>query len=112
MHNQEWKTKLQKLMRDCQDEISKATVIGKKMISASQTNTNLHESYEELGRLAAKHLRSGILEWENPRVNELLAEIEKCEADLHVIEKEVQKIKIKSNFEDQSSEESSKSRED
>lgn len=100
MQNHEWKSKLQKLMKGCQEEITKATVIGKKMISASQTNSNLHESYEELGRLAAKHMKSGTLEWENPRVNELLDKINHCEADLQVIEKEVQKIKIKSNNED------------
>lgn len=95
MQKQEWKLKLHKLMRECQDEISKATVIGKKMITASQTNSCLHENYEELGRLAAKHLKAGILEWENPRVNELLEEIKKCENDLHHFESEVKDIKTK-----------------
>ena len=101
MQRDEWKLRLRKLMRDCQEEISKVTVIGKKMINATQTNTNLHESYEELGRLAARHLKAGILEWENPRVNELLEEISQYESDLQVIEKEVQKIKV-NNFENYS----------
>ena len=96
MQNQEWKSKLQKLMKECHEEISKATVIGKKMITASQTNTNLVSSYEELGRLAAKHLKSGILEWENPRVNELLEEISECEKNLQMMEGEVKKIKVQS----------------
>ena len=94
MQREEWKSRLRKLMREAQDEISKATVIGKKMLTASQTNSNLHESYEELGRMAAKHLKSGILEWENSRVSELLEEIEAYEKDLHLIEKEVQDIKV------------------
>ena len=101
MQRDEWKLRLRKLMRDCQDEISKATVIGKKMINATHANTSLNESYEELGRLAAKHMKAGILEWENPRVDELLEEIAKCEADLQLIEKEVHKIKVK-NFENHS----------
>ena len=104
----EWKTRLRKLMRECQDEISKVTVIGKKMISATHTNSNLHEAYEELGRLAAKHLNSGILQWENPRVDELLEKIKKCETDLEGIEKEVHKIKV-SNLESESHSESSDS---
>lgn len=95
MQQHEWKDKLQKIMKDCQEELSKATVIGKKMINASQTNTDLRTAYEELGKLAVKHLKSGILEWENPRVNELLEEVEKCQKDLQLIEKEVQDIKIK-----------------
>jgi hypothetical protein len=94
MQRDEWKLRLRNLMKDCQDEISKVTVIGKKMISASHTNSSLHETYEELGRLAAKHLKAGILEWENPRVNELLEQIEKCEKDLQLIEKEVKDIKV------------------
>ena len=95
MHQHEWKDKLQKIMKDCQEEISKATVIGKKMINASQTNTDLKTAHEELGKLAVKHLKSGILEWENPRVNELLEEIDRCQNDLQLIEKEVQDIKVK-----------------
>lgn len=93
MQKHEWKSKLHRLMRECQDELSKATVIGKKMITATHTNTELHQSYEELGRLAAKHLKAGILEWENPRVNELLCDIERCEKELNLMEKEVQTIK-------------------
>ena len=82
-------------MRNCQDEITKATVIGKKMITATQANSDLHECYEELGKLAHKHLKAGLLEWENPRVDELLSDIERCEKDLLNIENEVQDIKAK-----------------
>ena len=81
MQNNDWQFKFKKIMRDCQDEITKATVIGKKMITATQTNSELHSCYEELGKLAHKHLKAGLLEWENPRVDELLADIEKCEKD-------------------------------
>ena len=97
MQKEEWKKKLHGLMRGCQDELSKATNIGKKMITASQTNSNLQEKYIELGKLAAKHLNAGILEWENPRVDELLEEIESCKKDLQIIEDEVQQIKTQSS---------------
>ncbi|OIQ19684.1 MAG: hypothetical protein BM556_04155 [Bacteriovorax sp. MedPE-SWde] len=99
MQKDEWKKKLHGLMRGCQDELSKATNIGKKMITASQTNSNLQDSYIELGKLAAKHLEAGILEWENPRVDELLEEIELHKKDLQSIESEVQKIKAQSDSE-------------
>lgn len=93
MQKHEWKNKINQLMKECHQELSKATVIGKKMITATHTNTALQQSYQELGRLAAKHLNAGILEWENPRVRELLGEIEKCEKELNLMENEVQGIK-------------------
>jgi len=40
-------------------------------------------------------LKAGILEWENPRVTEILDEIKKCEKDLHHFESEVKTIKTK-----------------
>lgn len=95
MQKEEWKTKIKKIVDDCSQEISKATVIGKKMLTASHTNTLLNEKYQELGHLAAKHLKSGILEWENPRVDEILEEIKDFEAQLHLMEKDVSKIKSK-----------------
>jgi len=97
MQKEEWKKKLHGLMRGCQDELSKATNIGKKMITASQTNSCLQEKYIELGKLATKHLKAGILEWENPRVDELLDEIEDCKKDLQSIEEEVHEIKSHSS---------------
>ncbi len=93
MQTNDWQKKFKKLVRDCQDEISKATVIGKKMITATQTNSDLNEHYQELGKLAYKHLHAGLLEWENPRVDELLKDIEKCKNDLMHIENEVQEAK-------------------
>ncbi|MFG1482954.1 hypothetical protein ACRXCV_03080 [Halobacteriovorax sp. GFR7] len=95
MQKEEWKTKLKKIVDECSQELSKATVIGKKMLTASHTNTLLNEKYQELGQLAAKHLKSGILEWENPRVDELLKEIKEYEDQLHLMEEDVSNIKSK-----------------
>ncbi len=95
MQKEEWKTKIKKIVDDCSQELSKATVIGKKMLTASHTNSLLNEKYQELGQLAAKHLKSGILEWENPKVSELLEEINSYEEQLQLMEKDVSKIKSK-----------------
>ncbi len=97
MQGNDWQVKFKRIMRNCQDEITKATVIGKKMITATQANSDLHSCYEELGKLAHKHLKAGMLEWENPRVDEILADIEKCEKDLMNIESEVHDIKSSDN---------------
>lgn len=95
MQKEEWKTKIKQIVDDCSQELSKATVIGKKMLTATHTNSALNEKYQELGQLAAKHLRTGLLEWENPRVRELLKEIDEYEKQLHIIEEDVTNIKTK-----------------
>jgi hypothetical protein len=94
--NQQWKDKVQELFQVCQDELKKTTKIGKKMLSASKTNTNLHDAYEEIGRLAVKALEKDELEWKNPRVSELLAVVQTCEVELKSIETDVNKIKFAS----------------
>ena len=90
----EWKNRFQEIVKLCQHEFRRTTEIGRKMLTASKTNTNLHEAYEELGQLAARELEKGQLEWNHPRVKELLAMIKASEKDLETIEKEVRKIKI------------------
>ncbi|TNF31091.1 MAG: hypothetical protein EP319_03195 [Deltaproteobacteria bacterium] len=92
--NQEWKSKVQELFQSAQDEFKRTTEIGRKMLSASKTNSNLHEAYEELGMLVAKEIKKGKLKWDNARVKELLCQINDCEKDLETIESEVKKIKF------------------
>jgi hypothetical protein len=58
-----WQSKFQEILQTCQDEVKRTTEIGKKMLSASKTNTSLHEAYEELGHLAASSIESGELKW-------------------------------------------------
>lgn len=90
----EWKMKFQEIYQLCSEELKKTTEIGKKMLSASKTNSNLHEAYEELGILAAKALKNKELQWENPRVEKLLKTIDGCQTDLNSIEKEVNDIRF------------------
>lgn len=94
MENQpHWKDRFNEIVSVCQEEIKKTTEIGKKMLSASKTNTQLNESYEELGHLAFKAIERGDLKWEHMRVTELIETIKNCEKDLESIEKDVTKIK-------------------
>lgn len=92
--NQQWKSKVQAIFQVCQDEVKKTTEIGKKLLSASKTNSSLHEAYEELGMLVKNDLRNGFLKWDNPRVEEILKTISNCENDLDRIENEVNDIKF------------------
>jgi hypothetical protein len=90
----QWKNKVQELFQTAQTEIKRTTEIGKKMLTATKTNTNLNDAYEELGQLAAKALNRGDLEWSHARVKELLMVIKSCKDDLAKMEGEVQDIKF------------------
>lgn len=89
----QWKDRINDIVQTCQEELKKTTEIGKKMLSASKTNSVLNESYEELGHLAFKACEKGELKWEHMRVQELINTIKKCEADLETIENDVSEIK-------------------
>ncbi|MGB0452261.1 MAG: hypothetical protein ACPGJV_01000 [Bacteriovoracaceae bacterium] len=89
-----WKRKVRKVVVDCQNEIKRTTQIGKKMLNASKTNTNLRDAYEELGQLVEKEMSEGRLEWNNERVQELLLMTRACRSDLDAIEGEMNKIRF------------------
>jgi hypothetical protein len=91
--NTNWKIRLQSLLNVAQSELKKTTVIGKKMLSASQSNSLLKEDYEELGQLVREAIHSGELQWNHPRVSELLNQIHEREEELKKLEEDVQKIK-------------------
>ena len=104
MPNQPWKLKVQEMLQICQDEIKKTTEIGKKMLSASKTNSSLHEAYEELGMLVVKALDKRELKWNNVRVLELVDRVKEYEKDLALIEGEMNKLKFQAGTEDISKE--------
>lgn len=88
-----WKNRFQDLVSSAQEEIKKTTAIGKKMLSASQSNSTLHDTYEELGMLAEKAIRNKDLVWDDPKVSELISEIKKLKEDLSKYESDVRDIK-------------------
>lgn len=81
-------------------EILKTSVIGKKLLTASRTNSHLKETYEELGRLAEKDIENGVLDWDSPKARTCLHTIKACKKDLSDIEKQVHKIKFAAGPED------------
>lgn len=92
-----WREKVQELFQTCSDEIKRTTEIGKKMLTASKANSSLHESYEELGRLAATAVETEKVKWDDPKVHELIQTIRKCQQDLETLEEEVNNIKFDEN---------------
>ncbi len=90
----DWRTKFQDIFQTCSEELKKTTEIGKKMLSASKTNSTLHEAYEELGVMAAEAIKKNEISWENERVKKILKTIEGCESDLKDIENQVNDIRF------------------
>ena len=88
-----WRDKVQELFQTCSEELKRTTKIGKKMLTATKTNTQLHECYEELGQLIYKAVTKEGHEWENPKARELINLIKSCRHDLKAIEEDVIKIK-------------------
>ena len=91
----QWKNRVQEMLNLCQEELKKTTEIGKKMINASKTNSELHEAYELLGHEIRKDLKSGKVNWENPEAIKLINLIEQKEDELEKMEGQVKEIKRK-----------------
>ena len=92
----QWKKRVNDLFQTCQEELQRATKIGKKMLSATKTNSTLHELYEELGILVVQSIENGKLRWDDPKALELVKNINSCKQDIQSIEEEVNKIKFAS----------------
>ncbi len=94
MERGEWKMRVQEIINVCQEELRKTTAIGKRMLTASKTNTCLHEAYKELGHLFFKAMENGEVDWQNAKCQELIKTIRSCQEDLNSIEQEVQRLKF------------------
>lgn len=89
----EWKDRFNNVIKICQKEIKRTTVIGKKMLNASKTNAGLNQTYQEMGRLVAQEMESGNLNWDHSKAQELLALVKSYRHDLQTIEEEVKSAK-------------------
>ncbi len=92
--NSNWKANLDRLFFTFHQEVIKAGVIGRKLLTASRTNAHLKDTYEELGRLLEKGIESGEIEWDSAKVRALLHTANACKKDLEHLEKQVYKIKF------------------
>jgi hypothetical protein len=95
-----FRSKVKVLFDSCRDEIEKTTNLGKKMLTASRTNSELHATYEELGQYIYKGLKENSLDMEHVKIRELVKRIDMLEEELKLIEEEVRKIKVASGPED------------
>lgn len=91
--NSDWKLRLNDLVSTCQAELKKTTKIGMKMLSASQSNAKLHETYEEIGRWAKAAIESGEIKSEDKDVIELISRADTLESQLEDFENQVSDIK-------------------
>ena len=89
----QWGHRFQELLQACQTELKKTTQIGMKMLSASHSNTELHEEHEALGVLVVNAIKNGELNWENESVKSIIENIDKLKDELHSFEEEVQNLK-------------------
>ena len=76
-------------------EIMKTSAIGKKMLTASRTNSHMKESYEDLGRLLERAIEKGEVDWDSPKMRALIHDIKACRNDLLEIEQKINVIKFK-----------------
>ena len=102
--DKQWKTKVQDILHICQEELKKTTEIGKKMLNASNTNSEIHSGYEELGHYIKSKIEAGEVNIEDPKVADMINMINLKESELEEIEKEVRKIKISTGVKDISKE--------
>ncbi|MCY4643299.1 MAG: hypothetical protein OXB88_01640 [Bacteriovoracales bacterium] len=93
MDNDKWKEKFSDFINICQGELKKTTKIGQKMLSASKTNTELHKTFEDLGKYTRDQILQEKLSWNDDKVKNLLRKIETYERNLEEFEKEVKDIK-------------------
>ena len=91
--NADWKNKFNDLVHTAQSEIKKTTKIGMKMLSASQSNSEIHENYEQIGMIMKKAIENGEVEFDNDEVLNLIAKINSLEEEMKNIEQDVQNIK-------------------
>ena len=94
--NTQWKDRVQRILKTCQNEIKRTAQIGKRMFYATRTNSDLHDAYQELGLLALQDLKKGKLKWKNTRVEQLIEVIQLFEENLANMENEVEEIKASS----------------
>ncbi|MBY0518585.1 MAG: hypothetical protein K2P81_16865 [Bacteriovoracaceae bacterium] len=92
-NNESWRKKAIGVLQACEHELRRTTAIGMKMIHASKASTDLHSTYEELGRLVAKAMKEGDLDWNSQRARVLIQNADELEVLLQEMEGQVQDLK-------------------
>lgn len=88
-----WKKRAFGVIQACESELRRTTAIGMKMVQASRASSELHETYEELGRSLVKAIKSKELEWKDPHIRVLMTRVDDLELLLNEMEGDVQDLK-------------------
>ena len=91
--NGDWKNRFNDLVQTCQTELKKTTKIGIKMLSATQSNSQLHESYEELGKWLLEEVKAERIKVDDVRIEGIISKINDLKVQLSEYEDDVQEIK-------------------
>lgn len=89
----DWKEKFHNLLNICQSELKKTTKIGINMVQASKINSELHQTYEELGQLLVKAHEEKTLIIDDPKMINLISRVHEIHESLNEFEKKVRDIK-------------------
>jgi hypothetical protein len=92
-NNETWRKKALGVLQACESELRRTTAIGMKMIQASKANSDLHDTYEELGRIVAKMIEDGELDCSSMRVRSLITKARELETFLGDMEGQVSELK-------------------
>ena len=95
INENDWKKKFDDILNTGVEELKRTAAIGKNMFNASNSNSKMNDSFEEIGRTVYKLIRDGELKVEDARVNELYEQVEKCSNELSDYEKELNDIKTR-----------------
>jgi len=92
--NPNWSKKFIQVLQHWKEELKKTTKIGKKMISASKTNSDLHDLYEDLGKKVYVSLKEKSLNPEDSKLQDFVKKIDELQKQLESMEGDVNKIKF------------------
>ena len=79
--NHNWSKRFIQVLQHWQEELRKTTKIGKKMILASKTNSDLHDLYEDLGKKVYFSLKEKSLDSEDPIFQDFVKKIDELQKD-------------------------------
>jgi hypothetical protein len=92
-NNETWRKKALGVLQACENELRRTTAIGMKMIHASKASSELHETYEEIGKIVVKMIETNEMASPSARVDNLIVRIRELEQILGDMEGQVTSLK-------------------
>ena len=92
-NNETWRKKALSVLQVCEHELRRTTAIGMKMIHASKASSELHETYEEIGKIVIKMIDEGEFKSPSARIDNLITRVRELEQALGDMEGQVSDLK-------------------